>query len=71
MKNSVKKKNSGFTDDWLPVKSINNGYILLDNKNKVTGVKIKPRNIFILDQATQDNVLPLKIFIIRLILNFG
>ena len=57
MKNSVKKKNSGFTDDWLPVKSINNGYILLDNKNKVTGVKIKPRNIFILDQATQDNVI--------------
>ena len=31
--------------------------ILLDNKKKVTGVKIRPRNIFILDQGTQDNVL--------------
>ena len=31
--------------------------IVLDNKKKVTGVKIRPRNIFILDQGTQDNVL--------------
>lgn len=31
--------------------------IILDNKKKVTGVKIRPRNIFILDQGTQDNVL--------------
>ena len=30
---------------------------LVDNKKKVTGVKIRPRNIFILDQGTQDNVL--------------
>ena len=29
----------------------------LDNKKKVTGVKIRPRNIFILEQGTQDNVL--------------
>ena len=31
--------------------------IVLDNKKKVTGVKIRPRNIFILEQGTQDNVL--------------
>ena len=59
MKNSAKKINSSgrYTEDWIPVKTINNGCITLNNKSKVTGVKIKPRNIFILDQATQDNVI--------------
>lgn len=58
MINSVKKNNgSKFTEDWLPIKNITNGMILLDNKMKVTGVKIKPRNIFILDQNTQDSVI--------------
>ncbi len=57
MKNSAKKTNSGFTEDWVPISSIANGCIVLNNKIKVTGVKIKPRNIFILDQATQDNVI--------------
>jgi len=59
MKNSemTKKNNSKFTEDWLPIKAISNGSILLNNKMKVTGVKIKPRNIFILDGNTQDNVI--------------
>ena len=59
MKSSVqtKKSSSKYTEDWLPIKSINNGMILLDNKQKVTGVKIKPRNIFILDQGTQENTI--------------
>ena len=58
MKNSATTKNSSkYTEDWLPIKSIANGAILLDNKLKVTGVKIKPRNIFILDQGTQDNTI--------------
>ena len=57
MKSSAKKTNSGFTEDWIPIKTIANGCIVLDNKKKVTGVKIKPRNIFILDQNTQDNVI--------------
>lgn len=48
---------SKYTEDWLPVKSITNGMIELDNKYKVTGVKIRPRNIFILDPITQDNVI--------------
>ena len=57
MKNSATTKNSSkYTEDWLPIKSIANGAIILDNKQKVTGVKIRPRNIFILDQSTQDNV---------------
>lgn len=53
------KTNSGtrYTEDWVPVKNISNGMIELDNKNKVTGVKIRPRNIFILDQITQDNII--------------
>ena len=55
MTNSATTKNSSkYTEDWLPIKSIANGAIILDNKQKVTGIKIKPRNIFILDQGTQD-----------------
>lgn len=58
MKNSEMTNNgSKYTEDWIPIKSIANGMILLDNKMKVTGVKIRPRNIFILDQGTQDNVI--------------
>jgi len=57
MKNTEKKNNSKYSEDWLPVNNISNGMILLDNKLKVTGVKIRPRNIFILDQNTQDNVI--------------
>lgn len=45
------------TDIFAPIKSISNGSIILDNNVKVTGVKIVPRNIFILDQQSQDNVM--------------
>lgn len=48
---------SKYTEDWITVKNISNGMIELDNKQKVTGVKIRPRNIFILDKNTQDNIL--------------
>ena len=51
------KSNYKYTEDWIPIRNISNGMIVLDNKKKVTGVKIRPRNIFILDQGTQDNVL--------------
>ena len=59
MKAKTQKSNpsSRYTEDWVPVKSIANGMIVLDNNMKVTGVKIRPRNIFILDQGTQDNVI--------------
>jgi len=58
MKNSDVKNSGGkYTEDWLPIKNITNGTIVLDNKMKVTGIKIRPRNIFILDQGTQDNVI--------------
>ena len=55
---SMKKKtNSKYTEDWLPVRNIANGMIELDNKFKVTGVKIKPRNIFILDSNLRNNII--------------
>ena len=55
---STKKTNSSkYTEDWLPVKSISDGMIELDNKYKVTGVKVRPKNIFILDTNTRNNLI--------------
>ena len=45
------------TEAWLPIKNIMNGMIILENNDKVTGVKIMPRNIFILDEDSQINVI--------------
>ena len=53
----AKTRNSGFTEDWLPVRSIQNNMIITRDNYKVTGVKITPRNIFILDPGTQQNIL--------------
>ena len=50
-----KQIKSKYTD--VPVKNIANGMIVLDNKLKVSGVKIMPRNIFILDPATQNAII--------------
>ncbi len=52
-----KKIQSQYSEDWLPVKSIQNGMIITYNNLRVTGVKITPRNIFILDPDAQENVL--------------
>ena len=49
--------NSVLTENWITVKDINNNIIFLDNKQMVTGVKIQPRNIFIMDQQNQLNVI--------------
>ena len=54
---ATKVKNSRYTEDWVPVKGINGGAIILNNQDKVTGVKIAPRNIFILDYESQQSVL--------------
>ena len=51
------KNTSKYAEDWVPVKNIVNGMIELDNGEKVTGVKIKPRNIFILEQNAMNNVI--------------
>ena len=53
----AKTRGSGFTEDWLPVRSIQNNMIITRDNYKVTGVKITPRNIFILDPGTQENIL--------------
>lgn len=54
---STTSSSGAYTENWLPVKSISNGFIELNNRYKVTGVKIKPRNIFILDKNTQDGII--------------
>ena len=48
---------SNYTENWLPVKAIQNGMIVTYDNLRVSGVKISPRNIFILDAQAQDNVL--------------
>lgn len=45
---------SKFTEDnFVPIKNITNGMIILDSNEKVTGIKIMPRNIFIMDYGAQ------------------
>ncbi len=53
----AKKTTSKYTVDDIPVKNIVNGTIVLKNNQKVTGVKIEPRNIFILDPNMQDMII--------------
>ena len=51
-------KRSKYTNDnFVPIKNIANGMIILDDNTKVSGIKIVPRNIFILDYITQDNII--------------
>lgn len=52
-----KQTRSRFTEDWLTLKDINNGMIVLKNNERVCGVKIVPRNIFILSEDSQVNIL--------------
>lgn len=52
-----KENQSKWTEDWINIKSITNGMIYLPNQDKVSGVKITPRNIFILDEDSQASVL--------------
>ena len=51
----AKQVKSKYTD--VPVKDISNGVIILDNNQRVSGVKIMPRNIFILEQTMQDAII--------------
>ena len=53
----MKKTQSKYSEDWLPIKSISNGMINLDNVWMVTGIKVEPKNIFILDYQTQNNII--------------
>ena len=46
-----------YTENWIKIKDINNNMIVLDNKEMVTGVKIQPRNIFILEENYQNQII--------------
>ena len=48
---------SKYAEDWVPIKNILNGMIQLENGYYVTGIKIAPKNIFILDNGERENVL--------------
>lgn len=52
-----KKVKNRSSEDWLPIKGIENGTIITYGNHKVSGVKITPRNIFILDSSSQNNIL--------------
>ncbi len=54
---SKTQNRSKYTSDFVPVKAITNGMIILDNNEKVTGVKIFPRNIGILEADLQYSII--------------
>lgn len=54
---SANTKSKYTNEVFVPIKSITNGMIILDNNMKVSGVKIRPRNIFILEQEAQDIII--------------
>lgn len=54
---SKAKKSSGFAEDWLPVKQILNGMIYTEDGYFVTGIKIAPKNIFIMDAGSQAGII--------------
>ncbi len=55
--NTVPAEASKYSEDWVPVKNIMNGMIQLENGQYVTGIKVSPKNIFILDQGERDNII--------------
>lgn len=58
--NAQRKSNKGpsyLTENWLPITGISNGMMTNNRGEKITGIKIQPRNIFILDANSQSNVL--------------
>lgn len=54
---TAKKLERAQTENWIPVRGIQNGEIILKNGVRVTGVKVRPRNIFILDYDSQENAI--------------
>lgn len=51
------KNQNRSSEDWLPIKTISDGMIKLNNDWMVTGIKVEPKNIFILDQQSQNNII--------------
>lgn len=46
-----------YTENWINIKGIRNGIIYNERNEMVTGIKIRPKNIFILDNSQMDNTL--------------
>lgn len=57
MSAKINERDSKYSENWLPVKSIINGGIQLEDGYTVTGVKVQPKNIFILDAQSQSNTI--------------
>ena len=53
LKMSSKTKSNGTTESFVPVRTIINNMIELDTGEKVAGVKISPKNIFIMEENDQ------------------
>ena len=53
----INAKAQKYAENWLPIKSIMNGAIQVDGGFNVTGVKIQPKNIFIMDSQSQSNAI--------------
>lgn len=51
------KTNGSSSESFVPVKTIVNNMIELDNGYKVAGVKVSPKNIFIMEENEQFNVI--------------
>ena len=46
-----------YTENWLTIRGIKNGMIFNTKNEMITGVKVRPKNIFILDQSVADGTL--------------
>ena len=51
------KNNPKYTENWLPIREIRSGAIYNDKNEIITGVRIEPKNIFLLDESQIFNTL--------------
>ena len=57
VKEAQTQNTSMYAEDWLPIRQILNGMIQLETGEFVTGVKVTPKNIFLLEQGAQNNII--------------
>ena len=55
--NAQARPTKPYTENWVNVRGIKDGMIFLKTKEVVTGVRVEPRNIFILEQTSQDRII--------------
>lgn len=54
---SKQSNGKSFAEDWLPIKQILNGMIFTEDGYYITGVKVAPKNIFIMDGVSQEGII--------------